>query len=108
MYNNTNHALTQVAPAEPGATLVIAAGSNGRPIGRPPVSPYSEAGRSEDVNKRQAVQWLVTGYMIVATIVVMCMAFMYRRFKLRPLYFAAAAFTLVGSVMGLFLSLIHI
>ena len=27
---------------------------------------------------------------------------MYRRFKLRPLYFAAAAFTLVGSVMGLF------
>ena len=49
-----------------------------------------------------AVQWLVTGYMIVATIVVMCMAFMYRRFKLRPLYFAAAAFTLVGSVMGLF------
>lgn len=49
-----------------------------------------------------AAQWLVTGYMIVATIVVMCMAFMYRRFKLRPLYFAAAAFTLVGSVMGLF------
>ena len=48
-----------------------------------------------------AAQWLVTGYMIVATIVVMCMAFMYRRFKLRPLYFAAAAFTLVGSVMGL-------
>ena len=49
-----------------------------------------------------AAQWLVTGYMIVATIVVMCMAFMYRRFKLRPLYFAAAAFTLVGSLMGLF------
>lgn len=49
-----------------------------------------------------AAQWLVTGYMIVATIVVMCMAFMYRRFKLRPLYFAAAAFTLVGSIMGLF------
>lgn len=51
-----------------------------------------------------AAQWLVTGYMIVATIVVMCMAFMYRRFKLRPLYFAAAAFTLVGSLMGLFAS----
>ena len=51
-----------------------------------------------------AAQWLVTGYMIVATIVVMCMAFMYRRFKLRPLYFAAAAFTLVGSIMGLFAS----
>lgn len=51
-----------------------------------------------------AAQWLVTGYMIVATIVVMCIAFMYRRFKLRPLYFAAAAFTLVGSLMGLFAS----
>ena len=51
-----------------------------------------------------AAQWLVTGYMIVATIVVMCMAFMYRRLKLRPLYFAAAAFTLVGSLMGLFAS----
>ena len=47
LYHNTNHALTQVAPAEPGATLVIAAGSNGRLIGRPPVSPCSEAGRSE-------------------------------------------------------------
>lgn len=46
-------------------------------------------------------QWLVTGYMIVATIVVMCMAFFYRRFQLRPLYFAAAGLTLVGSVMGL-------
>ena len=47
LYNITNHALTQVAPAESGATLVIAAGSNGRRIGRPPVSPCSEAGRSE-------------------------------------------------------------
>ena len=49
-------------------------------------------------------QWLVTGYMIVATVMVMCMAFLYRRFQLRPLYFIAAAFTLVGSVMGLFAS----
>lgn len=46
-------------------------------------------------------QWLVTGYMIVATVVVMCMAFLYRRFKLRTLFFAAAGLTLVGSVMGL-------
>lgn len=44
-----------------------------------------------------AAQWLVTGYMIVATIMVMCMAFFYRRFKLRPLYFSAAAFTLAYS-----------
>ena len=49
-----------------------------------------------------AVQWLVTGYRIVATIVVMCRAFRYRRFKRRPLDFAAAAFTRVGAVMGLF------
>lgn len=47
-------------------------------------------------------QWLVTGYMIVATVVVMCMAFFYRRFALRVLFFAGAAFTLVGSVLGLF------
>ncbi len=47
------------------------------------------------------VQWTVTGYMIVATVVVMSMAFMYRRIKLRTLYFAAAAFTLVGSLIGL-------
>lgn len=46
-------------------------------------------------------QWLVTGYMIVATVVVMCMAFLYRRFTLRTLFFAGAAFTLVGSVLGL-------
>ena len=47
-------------------------------------------------------QWLVTGYMIVATVVVMCMAFLYRRFPLRTLFFAAVAFSLVGSAMGLF------
>lgn len=47
-------------------------------------------------------QWLVTGYMIVATVVVVCMAFLYRRFKLRALFFAAAAFTAAGSLMGLF------
>ena len=46
-------------------------------------------------------QWLVTGYMIVATVVVMCMAFLYRRFKLRVLFFAGAAFSIVGSLMGL-------
>lgn len=49
-------------------------------------------------------QWLVTGYMIAATVVVMCMAFFYRRFNLRTLFFTAASFTLVGSVMGLFAS----
>lgn len=47
-------------------------------------------------------QWLVTGYMIVATVVVMCMAFLYRRFALRVLFFAGAAFTLAGSALGLF------
>ena len=48
------------------------------------------------------VQWLVTGYMIVATVVVMCMAFLYQRFTLRQLYFSGAIFSIVGSAMGLF------
>ncbi|MDO5043202.1 MAG: MFS transporter [Slackia sp.] len=47
-------------------------------------------------------QWLVTGYMIVATVVVTCMAFFYRRFKLRTLFFSAAALSFAGSIMGLF------
>ena len=46
-------------------------------------------------------QWLVTGYMIVATVVVMSMAFLYRRIPLRVLFYAAAAFTLAGSILGL-------
>ena len=47
-------------------------------------------------------QWLVTGFMIVSTLVVMCMAFLYRRIKLRVLFFAASALTLAGSVLGFF------
>ena len=47
-------------------------------------------------------QWLVTGYMIASTVVVMCMAFLYRRFPLRKLFLAGAALTVVGSAMGLF------
>lgn len=47
-------------------------------------------------------QWLVTGYMIASTVVVMCMAFFYRRFELRKLFFAGAALCVVGSAMGLF------
>ncbi len=46
-------------------------------------------------------QWLVTGFMIVTTVVVMCMAFLYRRVKLRTLLFVASALTLAGSVMGM-------
>ncbi len=47
-------------------------------------------------------QWTVTGYMIVATIVVTAMAFLYRRFKLRMLFFVGAFFTVLGSALGLF------
>ena len=47
-------------------------------------------------------QWLVTAFMIASTLVVMCMAFFYRRIRLRVLFFAASALTLVGSVLGLF------
>lgn len=48
-----------------------------------------------------ASQWLVTGYMIVATVVVMAMAYFYRKFKLRVLFFTAAGLSLAGSLIGL-------
>ena len=35
-------------------------------------------------------QWLVTAFMIASTLVVMCMAFFYRRIRLRVLFFAGA------------------
>lgn len=47
-----------------------------------------------------AAQWIVTGYMIVSTVVVMTMAFLYRRLSLRVLYFLAVAFTFAGSIAG--------
>ena len=46
-------------------------------------------------------QWLVTGYMIVATIFVICTAFFFRRIKLRILFFAAVAAVIAGSLVGL-------
>ena len=51
-----------------------------------------------------AAQWTVTGYMIAGTIVVMCMAFFFRRIPLRTLYYAAALFSFVGSLIGIFAS----
>ena len=48
-----------------------------------------------------AAQWLVTGYMIVATIVVTAMAFLFLRVKLRTLFTAASVLSLVGSALGL-------
>ena len=46
-------------------------------------------------------QWLVTGYMIVSTVVVSCMAFLYQRVRLRTLFLVAAVLSLVGSALGL-------
>lgn len=46
-------------------------------------------------------QWLVTGYMIVATVMVMCMAYLYRRFSLRKLFFTASFASFAGSALGL-------
>lgn len=46
-------------------------------------------------------QWLVTGYMIAVTVVVTCMAFLYRRFAVRRLFLAAAALSFAGSLGGL-------
>lgn len=48
-----------------------------------------------------AAQWLVTGYMIAVTVVVTCMAYLYRRLSMRVLFFAAAGFSIAGSVGGL-------
>ena len=41
-------------------------------------------------------QWLVTGYMIVGSIMVAATSFLFRRFTLRTLFFAAAGVFLVG------------
>ena len=46
-------------------------------------------------------QWLVTGYMIAVTVVVACMAYLYRRLPMRTLFFAASALSIVGSAGGL-------
>lgn len=48
-----------------------------------------------------AAQWLVTGYMIAVTVVVTCMAYLYRRLSMRALFFAAAALSIAGSAGGL-------
>ncbi len=42
-------------------------------------------------------QWLVTGYMIVTAITITITAFLYKRFKLRSLFFAASLLIIVGS-----------
>lgn len=45
-----------------------------------------------------SAQWLVTGYMIVASIMVALTAFLLHRFSLRALFFSAAGLLVVGSV----------
>ena len=44
-----------------------------------------------------AAQWLVTGYMIVTTVVVSIVAWLQRRFSLRTLVLSASLLLLVGS-----------
>lgn len=46
-------------------------------------------------------QWLVTAYMITVTVVVACMAYLYRRFTLRTLFVVAAILNVVGSLAGM-------
>lgn len=45
-------------------------------------------------------QWLVTGYMVLSTVVVMCMAFLFRRVKLRLLFAIGIVFSFFGSILG--------
>lgn len=47
-------------------------------------------------------QWLVTGYMMVTTVVVAISAYLYRRLGLRKLFFWAVAFLAVGSIAAVF------
>lgn len=46
-------------------------------------------------------QWLVTGYMIAVTVVVTCMAYLYRRFSMRTLFLTASVLSMAGSLGGL-------
>lgn len=49
-----------------------------------------------------SAQWLVTGYMVAVTVVVSCMAFLYRRFSVRALFLTASVLSLGGSAAGFF------
>lgn len=49
----------------------------------------------------QTAQWLVTGYMIVCAIVTTVTAFLLKRFRLRSLFFSAAALLGIGSLASL-------
>lgn len=46
-------------------------------------------------------QWLVTGYMIVTTIVVSIVAWLQKRFSLRALFFTASFLLLAGALADL-------
>lgn len=46
------------------------------------------------------VQWLATGYLLVAAVFVPVSNVLYHRFPTRPLFVAAVAFLVVGSVVG--------
>ena len=46
------------------------------------------------------VQWLATGYLLVAAVFVPVANVLYHRFPTRPLFVAAVAFLVVGSVVG--------
>lgn len=47
-----------------------------------------------------AVQWLATGYLLVAAVFVPVSNVLYRRFSTRPLFVATVAFLVAGSVVG--------
>src|SRR5690606_12613646 len=52
-----------------------------------------------DVN---TVQWLTTGYLLVAAVFVPVSNVLYHRFSTRPLFVAVVAIMVVGSVVGAF------
>lgn len=48
----------------------------------------------------QIANWLVTGYMIIGTIVVASVSFILRRFKLKNVFYAGCCFLIVGSALA--------
>ena len=47
-------------------------------------------------------QWLVSGYMVVSTLMVVIASFTFRRFKIRPLFFFATGVLLASTVLAAF------
>lgn len=97
----TSHVQTQTQPKNPGAILFVAAfaaflATFNETYLNVGFAPIMEA-LAVDVS---TVQWLATGYMLGAAVMVPVSAFAYRSFPTRPLFCCTAALLVLGSVIG--------